>query len=99
MQRVAQRALVRIFLPAVVPGMTTVALFAFIQSWNEFIAALIFMNTERDFTLPVMLVASRTGVFGSIDWGMLQAGVIITILPCALLYGKRCLSPTFRPLP
>ncbi len=79
-------ALIRIFLPAVVPGMTTVALFAFIQSWNEFIAALIFMNTERDFTLPVMLVASRTGVFGSIDWGMLQAGVIITILPCALLY-------------
>lgn len=76
----------RIFLPAVMPGMTTVALFAFIQSWNEFIAALIFMNTERDFTLPVMLVASRTGVYGAVDWGMLQAGVIITILPCALLY-------------
>lgn len=76
----------RIFLPAVWPGMTTVALFAFIHSWNEFIAALIFMNTERDFTLPVMLVASRTGVFGAVDWGMLQAGVIITILPCALLY-------------
>lgn len=79
-------ALWRIFLPAVVPGMTTVALFGFIQSWNEFLSALIFMNTERDFTLPVMLVASRTGVFGSVDWGMLQAGVIITILPCALLY-------------
>lgn len=79
-------ALVRIFLPAVVPGMTTVALFAFVMSWNEFIAALIFMNKESAFTLPVMLVASRSGAYGSVDWGMLQAGVIISILPCALVY-------------
>lgn len=78
--------LIRIFLPAVVPGMTTVALFAFIHSWNEFIAALIFMNSESSFTVPVMLVASRTGSYGAIDWGMLQAGVIISILPCAALY-------------
>lgn len=79
-------ALIRIFLPAVVPGMTTVALFAFVMSWNEFIAALIFMNKESSFTLPVMLVASRSGAYGSIDWGMLQAGVMISILPCALVY-------------
>ncbi|QDY71038.1 carbohydrate ABC transporter permease [Qingshengfaniella alkalisoli] len=82
----SMEALFRIFLPAVVPGMTTVALFAFIMSWNEFIAALIFMNSESKFTIPVMLVASRTGSYGAIDWGMLQAGVIISILPCALLY-------------
>lgn len=78
--------LIRIFLPAVVPGMTTVALFAFINSWNEFISALIFMNSESSFTVPVMLVASRTGSYGAVDWGMLQAGVIISILPCAALY-------------
>jgi multiple sugar transport system permease protein len=78
--------LIRIFLPAVVPGMTTVALFAFIHSWNEFLAALIFMNSESSFTVPVMLVASRSGSYGAIDWGMLQAGVIISILPCAALY-------------
>ena len=34
----------RVFLPAAVPGMVTVALLAFVNSWNEFIAALIFMN-------------------------------------------------------
>jgi multiple sugar transport system permease protein len=32
----------RIFLPSVVPGIVTVALFAFLTSWNEFIGALIF---------------------------------------------------------
>jgi multiple sugar transport system permease protein len=78
--------LVRVFLPSVVPGIITVALFAFITSWNEFIGALIFMNKETMFTLPIMLVASRTGYYGSTDWGILQAGVIISIIPCIPVY-------------
>jgi multiple sugar transport system permease protein len=76
----------RIFLPSVVPGIVTVALFAFLTSWNEFIGALIFMNKESMFTLPIMLVASRTGYYGSTDWGVLQAGVIISIIPCVPVY-------------
>ena len=76
----------RIFLPAVVPGIVTVALFAFLTSWNEFIGALIFMNKETMFTLPIMLVASRTGYYGSTDWGILQAGIIISIIPCVPVY-------------
>lgn len=80
------QALFGVFLPAVVPGMTTVALFAFVMSWNEFIAALILMNKETSFTVPVMLVASRTGHYGLVDWGLLQAGVVISIIPCALVY-------------
>ena len=76
----------RVFLPLVLPGMVTVALFAFIASWNEFLAALIFMNKETSFTVPVMLVSVRIGHFGSVDWGALQAGIVISILPCALIY-------------
>ena len=44
-----------------VPGLVTVALFAFITSWNEFLAALIFMSKETSFTVPIMLVSVRTG--------------------------------------
>lgn len=76
----------RILLPLVVPGMVTVALFAFITSWNEFIAALIFMNKETAFTVPIMLVSVRTGRLGAVDWGTLQAGVLLSILPCVLIY-------------
>ena len=76
----------RIFLPLVVPAMVTVALFAFITSWNEFLAALIFMNKETAFTVPIMLVCVRTGHLGAVDWGALQAGVIISIMPCMLIY-------------
>ena len=76
----------RVFLPVAVPGMVTVALFAFVNSWNEFIAALIFMNKESNFTIPIMLVSSRIGHYGLVDWGALQAGVIISVIPCVLVY-------------
>jgi multiple sugar transport system permease protein len=76
----------RVLLPLVVPGMVTVALFAFIMSWNEFLAALIFMSEETNFTVPIMLTGVSSDDFGTVDWGALQAGVIISIIPCALIY-------------
>ena len=79
--------LTRIFLPAVVPAMITVALFAFITSWNEFLGALVMMNRGETFTLPLILAASRTvNMLGGTDWGMLQAGVTVSIVPCVLIY-------------
>ena len=76
----------KIFIPAVRAGIVTVILFAFIASWNEFIGALIFMSKETQFTVPIMLVSVRAGHFGSVDWGALQAGVIIAIVPCVAIY-------------
>ena len=79
-------ALRRIFLPLVMPGMVTVALFAFITSWNEFLGALILMNNETSFTVPIMMTGVITGQFGSVNWGGLQASVIVSILPCMIVY-------------
>ena len=78
--------LMRVFLPLGLPGLVTVALFAFVNSWNEFLAALIFMNRETSFTLPIMLVSVRTGNHGAVDWGALQASIVISIVPCLLVY-------------
>ena len=76
----------RVFLPLVAPGMVTVALFAFIASWNEFLGALILMNTESSFTVPIMLTGVVSGDFGSVNWGGLQASVIVSIVPCLVVY-------------
>jgi multiple sugar transport system permease protein len=76
----------RIFIPAVRAGIVTVVLFAFIMSWNEFIAALIFMSNETKFTVPILLVGVRLGHFGTVDWGALQAGIIIAVIPCVAIY-------------
>jgi multiple sugar transport system permease protein len=77
----------RIFIPSVVPAIITVALFAFVTSWNEFLGALVMMSKSSSFTLPVILAAARTETsLGGTDWGMLQAGVTISIIPCIGVY-------------
>ena len=82
-----RQVLLRIMLPSVVPAIITVALFAFITSWNEFLGALVMMNKDDSFTLPLILAAARTKTsLGGTDWGLLQAGVTISIIPCVLVY-------------
>lgn len=82
-----RQVLVRIFLPSVTPAIVTVALFAFITSWNEFLGALVMMNKGDSFTLPIILAAARTQTsLGGTDWGLLQAGVTISIVPCVAVY-------------
>lgn len=79
--------LIRIFLPAVIPAIITVSLFAFITSWNEFLGALVMMNKGELYTLPLILTTARTQTsLGGTDWGLLQAGVTISIIPCIGIY-------------
>lgn len=81
------QTLLRIFIPPTVPAVVTVTLFAFIASWNEFLGALVMMSAGEKFTLPVILATARTETsLGGTDWGMLQAGVTISIIPCVLVY-------------
>ncbi len=81
------QALRRVFLPSTVPAIVTVALFAFIMSWNEFLGALVVMSRSSTFTLPVILAVSRTETsLGGTDWGMLQAGITVSVIPCVLVY-------------
>jgi len=81
------QALRRVFIPSTVPAIVTVALFAFIMSWNEFLGALVVMSRSSKFTLPLILATSRTETsLGGTDWGMLQAGITISIIPCVLVY-------------
>lgn len=79
-------AMRHVSLRIVLPGVVTVALFAFLTSWNEFLAPLIFLNDGGKYTLPIMLVNIRSGAYGTIDYGALQAGVVVAMLPCLALY-------------
>lgn len=78
--------LYRVMLVPVRPGIVTVGIYAFINAWNEFLAALIIMSQEKKFTLPIMLTSVRSGLYGSVDWGALQAGITVAIIPCVLLF-------------
>jgi multiple sugar transport system permease protein len=76
----------RMMLPLLRPGLITAALFAFFAAWNEFFAALILLSDQSKFTLPVILTTLVNGARGSVDWGLLQAGVVISIVPCLVIF-------------
>jgi multiple sugar transport system permease protein len=76
----------RMLLPLLRPGLVTAGLFAFFAAWNEFFAALILLADQDKFTLPVILTTLVNGARGSVDWGLLQSGVVVTILPCVVIF-------------
>lgn len=78
--------LYRVMLPLVLPGVASVAIFAFLASWNEFLAALILLSDQSKYTLPVLMAAVRAGQYGSVDWGAVQAGVTLMMLPCLVIF-------------
>jgi len=79
-------ALRRVLLRGVIPGLVTVGLFAFLASWNEFVAPLIFLTDGSKFTLPVALFNLQSGNNNVVDFGALQSGVVIAAVPCVVIF-------------
>jgi multiple sugar transport system permease protein len=75
-----------IMLPLARPGVISVALFAFFASWNEFIAALTMISVQEKYPLPVVLTLLLDRQMGAINFGFLQAGVVVTMIPCIALF-------------
>lgn len=77
-------ALRRIILPVAIPGVIAAALFVFIQSWNNFLFAFMFVFGDKT-TLPVLLrgfVGGEAGVF----WGQVMAAAVMTTIPVAVVF-------------
>lgn len=75
-----------VMLPLSRPGIISVALFAFFASWNEFIAALSMISVQEKYPLPVVLTLLSDRQLGSLNFGLLQAGVVVTMIPCITLF-------------
>lgn len=77
--------ILRILLPLAAPGVASVAIFAFITSWTEYMFASVLIIGEANRTVPVGLA----GIIGQyqVDWGLLLAGATVTALPVLILFG------------
>jgi len=69
----------RVVLPLSAPGLAAVASLAFIQSWGEFLMALVLTSSSDAQTLPLFLGRYITG--WRIAWGPLAAAGLVTMVP------------------
>jgi multiple sugar transport system permease protein len=82
------RILWQILVPLSMPALTTVAIFSFLQHWNEFIQPLIFLNSPEHFTVSLGLRYFQTtpGDPGEPKEHLLMAAAVIASIPCVLLF-------------
>ncbi len=75
----------RIVLPISLPGLAAVAVFVFMESWNEFLFASVLLSSKANETFPVGLY-SVAGTYGDIRWGETMAAATIGTVPTFVLF-------------
>jgi multiple sugar transport system permease protein len=76
----------RIILPLSKPSLATLAVFAFMGSWNAYLLPLFVGRKDDVQTLPVALAALQAGPRALTEWNMVMAGSVIAVLPILLVY-------------
>jgi len=76
----------RVMMPLGAPGLITAAIFNFISIWNEYLLAMLLINTDKLRTLPLGVMNIRYSMQYTADWSALFAAVVIVIIPNFLLY-------------
>lgn len=74
----------RIFLPVSLPVLAALFILDFVATWNEFAMALVILQDRRMWTLPLGLMSFQSQF--SKDYGQLNAAIVMTVLPAALVY-------------
>lgn len=77
--------LVGIILPLLAPGIVVTTLFAFISAWNEFFFALVILQTEGLYTLPLKL-KQFVGLEGIVRLGPLAAAALLATIPSLAMF-------------
>ena len=73
-----------IMLPAIRPALVTLAIFVFIGSWSDFLWPLIVLDRPEYYTLPLGVAKLASAL--DLDWRLIAAGSIISIVPVVLLF-------------
>jgi ABC-type glycerol-3-phosphate transport system permease component len=78
------RIIWKVILPVAWPGVVTVAVYAFVSAWDEFLFAMTLMTSDENKTVPVGLA----GFFGeyTTQWNLVMAASVISTLPTLILF-------------
>ncbi|WP_026656886.1 MULTISPECIES: carbohydrate ABC transporter permease [Butyrivibrio] len=74
----------KIIMPLMKPALSTVGIYAYLQCWNEFMFANVFISDQKHRTLPVGIKA-LSGAYTT-DWGPIGAALVIATFPTLIAY-------------
>ncbi len=71
-------------LPIVAPGIVAVAIYTFINAWNEFLYSLILMNSSEKMTVAVALKSLEGQEV--LDWNVMMAASAVVVIPSVIFF-------------
>lgn len=74
----------KVALPIIAPGVVAVAIYTFINAWNEFLFSLILMNSSSKMTVAVALKSLEGQEV--LDWGVMMAASVLVVLPSIIFF-------------
>jgi multiple sugar transport system permease protein len=75
----------RVLLPLTKPALATVAVFAFIGNWNNFVSPLIYLRDPEKQTLALALQRFQ-GTQGNVQYNYMMAVAVISLIPIIVLF-------------
>ena len=73
-----------VLIPAARPDLITLGMLTFIGTWSDFLWPLIILDEPKSYTLPLGLQQLASSF--SLDWRLVAAGSVISILPVLILF-------------
>lgn len=74
-----------IILPQLLPGIISTALFTFILSWNEYLYALVLVNSDSVAPLTTGVMSMLISTF-NIEWSLLMAASVMMSVPLIIVF-------------
>ena len=78
------RTFASVVFPMIKPGIGALAIFTFVNTWNDYFLQLVMLITEENWTLP-LAIANMQGEM-STDYGLIMAGAALASVPIIIVF-------------
>ncbi|MGB3327358.1 MAG: carbohydrate ABC transporter permease, partial [Thermomicrobiales bacterium] len=76
----------QIVLPQTLPALGVIAIFAFMNAWNDFLGPLLFLLDDKKYTLALVLTYFRQAQAYDVQFNLMMAMSTLMILPVIVLF-------------
>ncbi len=78
------RTFITVVLPMIKPGIGALAIFTFVNTWNDYFLQLVMLQTDKQWTLP-LAISNLQGEM-STDFGLIMAGAALAAVPIIIVF-------------
>ena len=78
------RTFISVVLPIIKPGIGALAIFTFVNSWNDYFLQLIMLNSREQLTISLGIAKLQSEM--STDYGLIMAGAALAAIPIVAIF-------------